>query len=253
LLQYLREKPTAYLDEMVEFLVEEFAVEISERTVFRTLERAKWTRKVASKHAKARSEALWEVYYAVTREWDPAQVVTIDESAANERSGDRKRGWAPIGCPAIAPYFGDQTCRVSVVPAMDINGYFTWEILQGGLTKGIFERFMEEKVIPQCNAWPLPRSIILMDNASAHQSLRVQALCDAAGIRLVFLPPYSPDYNPIEQTFRVLKSWVRRHYWMIESFSHLSEFLEYGILHCCVGKDFSGMYKRCGYRREADE
>jgi hypothetical protein len=57
---------------MVEFLVEEFAVEISDSTVYRTLERAKSTRKVASKHAKARSEALREVFYAATREWDPA-------------------------------------------------------------------------------------------------------------------------------------------------------------------------------------
>lgn len=238
---------------MVDYLVYQFAVEISERTVFRTLERANWSRKVASKHAKARSEALREVFYAVTREWDPAQVVAIDESAANERSGDRKRGWAPVGSPVIAPYFGDRTRRVSVVPAMDINGYFAWEILQGGLTKEIFEWFMEHRVIPQCNAWPLPRSIIIMDNASAHQSLRVRALCDAAGIRLVELPPYSPDYNPIEQTFRVLKSWVRRNYWMIESFNHLSEFLEYGILKCCVAKDFTDMYKRCSYQKEADE
>jgi transposase len=253
LLQYLREKPTAYLDEMVDYLVYQFDIEVSERTVFRTLERAGWSRKVASKHAKARSEALREVFFAVTREWDPSQVVAIDESAANQRSGDRKRGWAPIGSPAVAPYFGDQTRRVSVVPAMDINGYFAYEILQGGLTKPIFERFIEEKVIPQCNPWPQPRSIILMDNASAHQSFRVQALCEAAGIRLIFLPPYSPDYNPIEQTFRVLKSWVRRNNWMMESFHDLSDFLEYGILQCCIGKDFTAMYKRCGYQREADE
>jgi hypothetical protein len=180
LLQYLREKPTAYLDEMVEFLVDEFAVEVSDRTVYQTLERAGWTRKVASKHAKARSEALREVFFAVTREFDPSQVVAIDKSAANERSGDRKRGWAPIGCPAIAPYFGDRTRRVTVVPAMDINGYFAWEILQGGLTKEIFEWFMEHWVILQCNAWPLSRLIIILDNASSHQSLRVQALCEAA-------------------------------------------------------------------------
>jgi hypothetical protein len=94
--------------------------------------------------------------------------VAIDESAANERSGDQKRGWAPIGCLAIAPYFGDWTRRVSVVPAMDINGYFAWEILQGGLTKEIFEAFMEHQVIPQCNPWPLPWSIIILDNASSH-------------------------------------------------------------------------------------
>jgi hypothetical protein len=143
LLQYLQEKPTAYLDEMVEFLVDTFNVEVSDRTVYRTLDRAGWTRKVAVKHAKARSEALREVFFAVTREFDPSQVVAIDESAANERSADWKRGWALSGSLVIAYYIGDWTRRVSVIPVMDCNGYFAWEILQGGLIKEIFEWFME--------------------------------------------------------------------------------------------------------------
>jgi hypothetical protein len=92
LFQYLWEKPTAYLDEMVDFLADQFLVEVSHRTVYRTLERVGWSRKVASKHAKARSEALWEVFFAVIREFGPEQVVAIDESAANERSSDWKRG-----------------------------------------------------------------------------------------------------------------------------------------------------------------
>lgn len=50
--------------------------------------------------------------------------------------------------PTIALYFGDQIHRVPVVPATDISGYFAWEVLQGGLTKEIFEWFMEHWVIP---------------------------------------------------------------------------------------------------------
>ena len=61
LLKFLREKPTAYLDEVEEFLLDEYGAVASEATIFRTLERAKWSRKLASKHAKERSEALREV------------------------------------------------------------------------------------------------------------------------------------------------------------------------------------------------
>jgi translation initiation factor 2 alpha subunit (eIF-2alpha) len=96
LLEYLREKPTAYIEEMADFLLDEFDVLPSETTTYRTLERVKWTRKVASKHAKERSEALREVFWLISREWDPSQVVAIDESAANERTVDRKRGWRLI-------------------------------------------------------------------------------------------------------------------------------------------------------------
>lgn len=233
---------------MADFLLDEFGVLPSETTIYRTLERLKWTRKVASKHAKERSEALREVFWLISREWDPSQVVAIDESAANERTADRKRGWGPINETVIAPYVGARTRRVTVIPAMDVNGYFAYEVLEGGLTKDYFEWFMEHRVIPLCNPYPHPRSIILMDNASSHRSLRVQALCDQKGIRLVQLPPYSPDFNPIEQSFRVLKSWVRRHYYLMESFSSLATFLEYGIVQSCTNRDCTGMYKRCGYR-----
>ncbi|KAF1940149.1 hypothetical protein EJ02DRAFT_350670, partial [Clathrospora elynae] len=66
------------------------------------------------------------------------------------------------------------------------------------------------------------------------------------------LPPYSPDFNPIEQTFRMLKSWLRRNYWLMESFDNLSSFLEHGILVSCVNRDCSSMYKRCGYQRHRE-
>jgi transposase len=62
LLQFLVEKPTAYLDEMEEFLLDEYGAVVSQATIYRTLERAKWSRKVASKHAKERSEALRGVF-----------------------------------------------------------------------------------------------------------------------------------------------------------------------------------------------
>ena len=87
-----------------------------------------------------------------------------------------------------------------------------------------------------------------MDNASAHRSHQVAALCDQAGVRLVTLPPYSPDFNPIEQIFRVLKSWLRRHNTTMETFRSLVEYLNYAVLQSCVDTDCSGMYRRCGYR-----
>jgi transposase len=205
-----QEKPTAYVDEMIEFLFDEYGVELFDRTLFRTLEAAKWTRKVAGKHAKERNEALRAAFYNITWCWDPVQVVAIDESAANEWTADRKRGWGPASEPVILPYFGTRARRSTVISAMGVNGYFAWEILDGSLTKAVFEWFLEIRVIPNCGPYPGPRSIILMDNASAHRSLRVQALCEQAGILLYQVPPYSPDYNPIEQTFRVLKIWIRR-------------------------------------------
>jgi transposase len=50
-----------------------------------------------------------------------------------------------------------------------------------------------------------------LDNATTHHTERVKELCEAAGVIHEFLPPYSPDFNPIEQSFRSLKAWLRRY------------------------------------------
>jgi hypothetical protein len=60
-----------YVDEMIELLFDEHVVELSDRTLFRTLGAAKWTRKVAGKHADERNEALQAAFYNITRYWDP--------------------------------------------------------------------------------------------------------------------------------------------------------------------------------------
>jgi hypothetical protein len=112
LFEYLREKPTAYMDKMIEFVFDEYGVELSDCTLFCTLEAAKWTQKVAGKHAKERNEALQAAFYNITWYWDPVQVVAIDKSVANEWTADRKGGWGPASEPIILPY---------LVSELDVN------------------------------------------------------------------------------------------------------------------------------------
>jgi DDE superfamily endonuclease len=102
--------------------------------------------------------------------WSADQLIFIDESAANERTGDRKYGWAPVG---VTPYESrpfKRSERWSILPAYTIEGFITWEITQGSFTAETFEVFIENKVLPLCNPFPLPRSIIIMDNAPIHRS-----------------------------------------------------------------------------------
>jgi hypothetical protein len=123
LFEYLREKPTAYVDKMIEFMFDEYGVEMSDCTLFCTLEEAKWTQKVAGKHTKEHNEALQAAFYNITWYWDPVQVVAVDKSVANERTADRKRGWGPASEPIIPPYFGTRTQCSTIIPAIDVNSY----------------------------------------------------------------------------------------------------------------------------------
>lgn len=89
---------------------------------------------------------------------------------------------------------------------MDVNGYFAWEIISGGYTKELFEAFLIEQVLPYCNPFLGPRSIIVMDNASQHDIPRLRAICSGYSVYLEQLPLYSLDFNLIKLSFRVIKA-----------------------------------------------
>ena len=57
--------------------------------------------------------------------------------------------------------------------------------------------------------FPGPRSVLILDNARIHYNVRLREIYEAAGVRVVYLPPYSPDLNPIESSFSELKTWIR--------------------------------------------
>lgn len=115
---------------------------VSERTLFRTLQRAEWNRKVAAKHAGARSDALRPDYYALLRCYRKEQIVGVDESATNPRTRERKRGWALIGEAYVALYSRDRTRRWSILPAMDVSGCFAYAVIHEGFISRLFEDFL---------------------------------------------------------------------------------------------------------------
>jgi transposase len=100
--------------------------------------------------------------------------------------------------------------RWSILPAFTVDGYIAWEVHQGSITAAIFNDFVRNQVLPHCTANGGPRSVLVLDNARIHWNDELLQMCDEAGVILARLPPYSPDFNPIETTFALLKAWIRR-------------------------------------------
>jgi hypothetical protein len=79
----------------------------------------------------------------------------------------------------------------------------------------MFEDFIEQ-LLQHCGKWPEPKSVLVMDNASFHHSDRIEEMCLRVGVKLVYLPPYSPDLNPIEEFFAELKAFIKRNWQVFE-------------------------------------
>lgn len=140
-------------------------------------------------------------------------MIFLDESAAYERTGDRKYGWSPRGQKTNVHSFFKRSKRWSILPAYTIEGYIAFTVHHRSIKTEIFNQFVAEEVLPQCTPYTEggPWSIIILDNAKIHMSQELEDMCERAGVLLACLPPYSCDYNPIETSFALLKRWIRKH------------------------------------------
>ena len=92
------------------------------------------------------------------------------------------------------------------VAALTARGMIAPFVLSGPINRDAFETYVEKLLIPELR----PGDIVVMDNLSSHKGPRTRALIEAAGASLLFLPPYSPDFNPIENAFAKLKALLRK-------------------------------------------
>jgi hypothetical protein len=86
----------------------------------------------------------------------------------------------------------------TVVAALTLRGMIAPFVLSGPINRETFEAYVEQVLVPELR----PGDIVVMDNLSSHKGPKVRALIEAAGAELLFLPPYSPDFNPIENALR---------------------------------------------------
>lgn len=244
---YLDGRPSAYLEEMQQFLYDYFDIECSLPTVWRALQKLHFSRKLATKRAREQSEPLRRVFRARMTQYKAEQIIAIDESACNERTGDRKYGWSRVNTPVELEYSMRRSERWSLLPAMTVNGYLSYTIVQGAITSEIMEDFMARCVLPHTRPG---YSVNILDNASIHRSPQLRELCAIYEVQLEYLPPYSLDYNHIEKSFTQLKSWITKHANEQEIFNNFDYFLEYAVESLLTEVDCRSWFWICGYRPE---
>jgi transposase len=114
--------------------------------------------------------------------------------------------------------------------------------VKGATTKVPFEAYLQHVLAPTLR----PGRVVVMDNLSAHKGGRVKEIVEGRGCELLYLPPYSPDFNPIEQAFSKVKGILRR----AEARTRAALIEAMGrSLSAVTARDTRGFFDHCGYRR----
>ena len=133
------------------------------------------------------------------------RLLFIDETGIN-LSMTRAYARAPLGeraCDAVLKNWGD---NVTVTAALTLEGIVAPMMLHGAMNGRAFEAYVEQCLAPELRCG----DVVVLDKLGAHKAECVRALVEARGARLVFLPSYSPDFNPIEHAWSKLKARLRK-------------------------------------------
>lgn len=130
--------------------------------------------------------------------------VYIDESGI-ELTICKDRAWGKKGKILNGKKSGKYYERTNIISGLNMNRAIAPMVFNGSCNIQLFETWTEECLIKELNAG----QVVILDNASSHKSQRTRELIESVGCKLIFLPPYSPDFNPIEKFWANMKRWIK--------------------------------------------
>ena len=150
-------------------------------------------------------KAARETWFDGQADLPSERLIFIDESGLSTKMA-RLRGWAPKGerCSAAIPHGHWKT--ITFVGGLTLNGFVAPMLLDGPMDGECFLAWVEQMFVPVLKRG----DIVVMDNLPAHKVAGVRQAIEKKGAELRYLPPYSPDFNPIENGFAKLKAHVRK-------------------------------------------
>ncbi len=149
--------------------------------------------------------AAREAWFAAQPELDPDRLIFIDETWLNTKM-TRVRGRAPRGERLRSPIPHGHWRTTTFVAGIRLSGIDAPMVIDGPINGEIFLAYVRRVLVPTLRAG----DTVIMDNLGSHKGNAVREAIETAGADLVFLPPYSPDFNPIENAFSKLKALLRK-------------------------------------------
>jgi isfu1 transposase len=165
----------------------------------------------AERNEEKRQQFLLEI-----EQIDPGNLVWLDESGIDECL-QRNYARAPRGKQVISEIYGKKYGRISVIAAWlsEAKKIIAPYVFHGYTDTKMFNGWLKKCLLPELKKG----QVVIMDNAAFHKSKLTQDLIESVGCKILYQPPYSPDLNPIEKQWAILKQKFRKHKHKFDNFN----------------------------------
>jgi transposase len=171
------------------------------------------------------------------------RLVFVDECSTNTSLAPLY-AWSRRGERALCSVPRNWGANITLLASMSVRGMGECLAVEGPTTREVFETYLEQLLAPSLR----PGQVVVMDNLSSHKGSRVREIIEGKGCELLYLPPYSPDLNPIEEAFAKLKALLRKA--GARTCEALIEAMGWA-LEAVTAKDACGFFEHRGYHAAA--
>ena len=240
----VRQQPDVTVAEVRDRLAALTEVHVSASTVRLALHRLGLTRKKKTLHAQERDQdeevkqgriAFEQALPAVP----VAKVHVVDETGVNVGMV-RRYGWAPYGHRAVGARSLHVGPNISVIGSLELGGMTACLMIEGAVNGEVFKAFVEQLLVPTLK----PGDIVCLDNVKFHKVEGIREAIEKRGGVVRYLPPYSPEYSPIEFCWSKVKELLRSA--AARTVNDLQEAIKIALDNI-TEKDIKGWFKHCGY------
>jgi len=205
------ERPGIYLQEIVNEVNAVLGLDVTVSAVCKFLKRAGFTRQKLATFSLQRDETLRSQFVADVSLYRRETILFVDETGTDRQDTIRKHGYSLRGKPLKTQKLLVRGERLSCIVAMSILGIVAIKVTRDTVDGDAFYDFICVSLLPKIMPFNgiNPNSVLILDNCSVHHVTEAQEALGDCGVMTHYLPPYSPDYNPIELLFSKVKYKIK--------------------------------------------
>ena len=210
-LNLILQKPGIYLHEIQEELQHSLLLEVSMSTLCKFLHASGFTRQRLQTVASQLDKSLRLQFSFNVSVYSPEMFVFVDETGADRRNTLRKYGYSIRGKPPKRFSFLSRGKHISAIACMSTAGLLDVKTHAGTVDGEVFYGFVQTRLLPKLMPYngTNPHSVVVLDNCAIHHVNAIVKSIEEVGALVYFLPPYSPDLNPIEELFSKVKTELK--------------------------------------------